>query len=358
MPGKYKYSMGLVLLIICLLCSCGKNTEEFDESVFNDEPAITATDKTLGELEDLTIKTDESKEDEPNAEMNLELRKTNTPRDVINGIPLYIEFASDYIDSSAQISRREYCHKLEGEYDITISYDGELRFIETYTLDQDEHSVYWLGNRIFCIDYPFWEATGFILHYRTYLWKDYLRKAVALTDMDGIPYTYLLSLDELTNSLVVERVNITKPRHSNENFKSVFGGLDKVTVRFYSYNDWPADENDTEYYEYETEDVSVADFVNEMIDFMLLHIRTRVDDIWCEENTLFVDLNKYEGYMFDVGSLGGVMKTQSLISTLSSLPNIEKIIVLLDGKKGVSGNHFRFDRVFDAGYSIFEESIY
>jgi hypothetical protein len=100
-------------------------------------------------------------------------------------------------------------------------------------------------------------------------------------------------------------------------------------------------------YKYVTEDIADDNFTADFIEKMLLHTGILIDRIWYEGDKLTADLNGPAAWVFDNGSTGGQIHCNMLLFTLSSLPGVRKIEILVDGVSGVEGHHFNFTPIFD-----------
>lgn len=61
---------------------------------------------------------------------------------------------------------------------------------------------------------------------------------------------------------------------------------------------------------------------------------------------LTVDISEEVCLKFNAGSCGGAILTNELIDTLLNLPNIQSVVVTVDGAKDSIGDHYSFEGVF------------
>jgi len=113
-------------------------------------------------------------------------------------------------------------------------------------------------------------------------------------------------------------------------------------VRFALLND----SLDFDVLEYIEEEIEYEDWQAQVIAHMQAHTGIQLADLWYEENRLVVDLTPAASISFNFGSTAGIMRTVSLIASLSTLPSVEEIEVLVGGQRGVYDNHFSFAGVF------------
>jgi len=136
--------------------------------------------------------------------------------------------------------------------------------------------------------------------------------------------------------------NSDKPENGD---KSSVNELETVSVEFYYF--------ETSFWEVEdisckTEDISTANLSDDTIQFMKLYNGIQIDGVWYEDDRICVDLNESELSKLNAGSTAGTMSTAILLKTFASYPNVKEIEVLIGGEKGCIGDHFMFDKIFDA----------
>ncbi|MCL2573076.1 MAG: hypothetical protein FWE34_00815 [Defluviitaleaceae bacterium] len=68
-----------------------------------------------------------------------------------------------------------------------------------------------------------------------------------------------------------------------------------------------------------------------------------VIDMWFVENRLYVDLNNFH----PGGSSGGFSATTALILSLASIPNVDEIVVMVNGARDVESDHFSLRGIFE-----------
>ncbi|MDR2182666.1 MAG: GerMN domain-containing protein [Clostridiales bacterium] len=70
------------------------------------------------------------------------------------------------------------------------------------------------------------------------------------------------------------------------------------------------------------------------------------DNIWYEGHRIYVDFSEEVSWRFNAGSTGGFLATQSLILNLASFPNVEEMVILVEGQRDVWADHFSFEGIF------------
>jgi hypothetical protein len=111
-------------------------------------------------------------------------------------------------------------------------------------------------------------------------------------------------------------------------------------MRFYRYSDW-------DIYDYIIEEIEPESWHNQVIELMFEHTGIRIGGIWYESNgLLIVNLMPIERFPFDWGSTGGGIRASTLLRSLSSLPNVSNILVLMGGQYGAQASHFNFQQIF------------
>ncbi|MCL2054609.1 MAG: hypothetical protein FWG90_09310 [Oscillospiraceae bacterium] len=279
-----------------------------------------------------------------------EIVKKNKPVDIINDIPLYIEYEGN-LGLTASENRNVYTfigeeNRHPRARTIAVSYDGSMMDVRLYELYHDwknnwsDDSSYWLGKKIFDIWIPStFNEDGFVLNF-----KIVSSHVLVLTDDNGNSYSYRVG--ENDGSLNVVKTDIEKRKRGNDGVKAIADGKENITVKFYNIGiiDTYYENGEINYSKmpYTSDTVSVESFAEDFAEKMLLYSGIRVDDIWYEGSKLNVDLNVYEKYHFGMGSTAGSTLSADLMQTLRSLPNIEKIEVWLDGERGIESDHFSF----------------
>jgi len=118
---------------------------------------------------------------------------------------------------------------------------------------------------------------------------------------------------------------------------------ESFTMRFYNHIDYSL-------YEYFDEEISPQDWQAQVISHMRVHTGIQISDLWYEgldgESRLVVNLTPAASIRFNWGSTGGQMLVLTLIDSMSTLPNVMEIEVLVGGQRGVSADHFSFAGVF------------
>jgi hypothetical protein len=309
---KMLVTITLIICFIFTLSSCGN---DYEITPHNSEI------KNENEQE----KEEENEQNETDG--NTDEQRENEPRDFINGFPLYIEFENDFVQSE---SARIFYHKLGGRTALTIAYGNEFFKIEMYKViyDLSEEVNHLLGQREFQVDGYRGGEMSTVIYYETYM-TSWATRALVLTDWNGKTFTYLLYTDREREELIVERVDIPKQQRSDQSFIDMYGEIETVTVRFFTFcSDFT--------YEYETENIKAANFTEEFIYYMYLHTGAIINDIWFEGNTICVDLCDYYEWTRFQGSTGVVIQMSQLLHTISSIPSAERIEFYLNGERNAS----------------------
>jgi len=122
-----------------------------------------------------------------------------------------------------------------------------------------------------------------------------------------------------------------------------------VTVRFY-YHSTEIDPNIyalPEAFLYNSVEIPVENLREEFMRLMYEHIGVRIQDYWLEGSKLYIDLHEDAIGFFDHhGTTGGTINTTVFEKTILSLPGtITSFEVLVNGQRGVHGNHFNFGHI-------------
>jgi hypothetical protein len=327
-----------ITLIICLvltISSCGNDNE------------ITPHNSEI-KNENEQEKEEENEQNE--TDENTDEQRENEPRDFINGFPLYIEFEEDF----AEHPGAGYYFNRTGMWgrNIAIAYSGGLYKIELYRVsfyDSENGENHLLGERIFNVKRGYVESS-FVVYCTASVNKWFASYAVVLTDRHGETHTYFLKTDENDEELIVKKVEASRQRRGDQSFIDIIG-KETATIRFFSYDSEkdPAINNpgNRDYYKYESEIINVNNFTEEFIHFMRLHTGIVVDDIWFEGFTVCVDLEEYDGERIGNGSLGTAISISMILMTVSTIPNAERIEILIDGKRWLWGGKFDFTQPFE-----------
>jgi len=115
---------------------------------------------------------------------------------------------------------------------------------------------------------------------------------------------------------------------------------DFINAKFYFSND-----ADTIAYE-------IISIQNEtMIDDVKYHMERlnniKIDNLWLQDKTFYIDLNAREKDNFNRGSYAGTISTCILLETFFSFPNVKKVRILVDGEYNIWAEHFDFRMPFD-----------
>lgn len=118
--------------------------------------------------------------------------------------------------------------------------------------------------------------------------------------------------------------------------------FESFTMRFYSHIDIYPELN----FYYFDEEVLPENWQGQVIGYMQRHAGIQLADLWFEGSRLVADLTPAAAMSFNWGSLGGSMRSRSLIDSLATLPYVTEIEVLVGGQRGVVADHFSFAGVF------------
>ncbi len=121
-------------------------------------------------------------------------------------------------------------------------------------------------------------------------------------------------------------------------------------LKFYSHDrekdpDVLCDSEDC--FKYNSQMIDADHFALQFAYYFYEYTDLKADDIWYEGNKVCIDLDKEVLQMLDMGSTGGRMYRIALLLTLSSLPDVKYIEILIDGERGIIGSHFDFSQIFD-----------
>jgi hypothetical protein len=117
---------------------------------------------------------------------------------------------------------------------------------------------------------------------------------------------------------------------------------ESFTMRFYATEDI----NPDPIYVYFDEEITPHNWQRQVIDHMRTHTGIRLADLWLEESRLVADLTPAAAVPFNHGSTGGAVYLHRLITSLSTLPNVTEIEVLVGGQRGMWADHFNFAWVY------------
>ena len=119
-----------------------------------------------------------------------------------------------------------------------------------------------------------------------------------------------------------------------------------TTLRFYYYDTYGWD-GTTDYPPLSFIEVSVSgeNWLEQAPYYMRLHTEIEVSEIWYDGRRIYADLlpeieNRLQG------TLGASLTVRTLILSLANFPDVEEIVILIDGEHNVWGWHFSFDGVF------------
>ena len=120
-----------------------------------------------------------------------------------------------------------------------------------------------------------------------------------------------------------------------------------VSVTFYWYDELPFDYDDFNLMS-SAEVELPADHLNaEFIRLIKEYSGISIDGIWYEGKRLCADLAEEEARSFNMGSATGITRSNVLIATLSTMPDVEEIEILINGQRGCFADHYNFDRIFE-----------
>ena len=141
-----------------------------------------------------------------------------------------------------------------------------------------------------------------------------------------------------------QEVNVaTEPEHE------YIRNSETVTVRFY-YHSPELDPNIyslPEAFLYNTEEISIENLEEEFIRLMHEHTGVRILDLRFAGDRLYVNLHEDAIGFFDHhGTTGGTRNTIIFENTIASfIPGMGSFEVLVNGQRGVEGNHFNFGHI-------------
>jgi len=123
-----------------------------------------------------------------------------------------------------------------------------------------------------------------------------------------------------------------------------FIDADVVTIRFY-YHSLDIDPNVyslPESFLYNSEEIYINNFRDELIRLMHEYTGIRILDLWFEGSKLYVDLHEDALRFINQGTAGSTISINILERTLASVPGITSFEMLLNGQRGVEKDHFIF----------------
>jgi len=91
---------------------------------------------------------------------------------------------------------------------------------------------------------------------------------------------------------------------------------------------------------YNTEYISGENFTEELAYHALQHLNRIIIDAWFVGRILYVNLHHSEPMRMSSGTFGEYVMSSTLISSMSSVPGIDALVILVDGQRGATfGGH-------------------
>jgi len=118
--------------------------------------------------------------------------------------------------------------------------------------------------------------------------------------------------------------------------------METVPVRFYdmcpnTFESW-----------YVTEYLSGETFAEELAYFAYMHLDRIISDVWFTGRLMYINLHPSEQRRMAGGTTGETIRYSTLVDSLSSVPDIDAFIILINGHPGVyfGGHGFHFSDVY------------
>jgi len=153
----------------------------------------------------------------------------------------------------------------------------------------------------------------------------------------------------LTEPELIELEPTEETSYSQEPDYEYVHNAPTTTVRFY-YHSIALDPNAyalPEAFLYNAEEIiGVEGFTDTFRKLMYEHTGLQILDLWFEGSKLYVDLHESAIGFFDHhGTAGGAINATIFEKSILSMPGISSFEVLVNGQRGVMGNHFNFGHV-------------
>lgn len=105
---------------------------------------------------------------------------------------------------------------------------------------------------------------------------------------------------------------------------------------------------------YEAVSINSENFHREFIRIYNEHNRTQILDFWYDDDKLYINFNGSTSHYFDWGTTGSHLRFRIALQTAFSLPNVQKVEFLIEGKRGAEASHFNFREPFTRSGSYWE----
>jgi hypothetical protein len=188
----------------------------------------------------------------------------------------------------------------------------------------------------------------FDIYYGTTI-TDTPTEAVIFSDATG-NYTrsFVLSRDEDGNFVAIEATINGLPRFPYiRDFRYLYDRPGTIPIKLFSYDEVNSTHyGDEENFRYMTVYIPEENFLEEAAKLMYLQELFSVDRLWYEGNRIYADLNVIELLRANNGSMGGFVRQSTLLRTLASFPDVEEIVVLINGAANLWADHFGYNAVF------------
>jgi len=172
-----------------------------------------------------------------------------------------------------------------------------------------------------------------------------IKLAILLTLMTALLVAFTAC--DTNDDAITPRAQTAQPEPPLPTYEPILS-QEWATLRFFYHSEEldPNSDLHPEAYLYITEDILIENLQEEFIRLMYEHIGVNISDLSFEETKLYVDLHEDAFRFFDgLGSTGGMMRVTIFEKTIASMPGIDSFEVLIDGQRGVMGNHFSFDQI-------------
>ena len=104
--------------------------------------------------------------------------------------------------------------------------------------------------------------------------------------------------------------------------------LELVPIRFYSpFTEWFQET------EYTTEYIDGANFVEGLVYYAQMHLDRRVMDAWFAGRVLYINLHFDEPLRMGGGTFGEVMRHDTLVASMASVPGIDALVIMVGGRR-------------------------
>ncbi|MDR1664134.1 MAG: hypothetical protein LBR83_04330 [Clostridiales bacterium] len=281
---------------------------------------------------------------------------TRLPVDIINGIPLYVEYAYTFDAENTDIDTSSVFEKQNpsgGSETIVISYDGRLYDFRidavSYEPEPDRNGAYAFRYQKNILASGEFRSSA--LKYTTSLPEGVPCEVISFSTGPKERHEYLLRLDGkygLSHAYKAGRKILERPAEMYDFSKPGKDG-EAVEVSFYDYQVTTTNGYDKEIeITSETVYLPAETFLEDAAAYYYLRNGIGIDKIWYEGSRICVDLYKPEFDSVNAGSYEGTRITQELLMTFGRFPDVEKIEILIGGERGRSADYFDFSEPFKA----------